>query len=145
MPLALELKSRGLPITRSRRAIAEYLDASTAAVSAIEIIDHLHSLDITVNKTTVYRELNILEEQQLIEELDMGDGLKRYELSPRQHHHHLFCQNCKKVVCLPMDHDLCEVEKQLASQTKFKIAGHDLKFFGTCPDCADGSRGAAHE
>ncbi|OIP95569.1 hypothetical protein AUK40_05960 [Candidatus Wirthbacteria bacterium CG2_30_54_11] len=135
MPLAAELKSRGLPITRSRRAIAEFLDASTAALSAIEIIDHLHSQGITVNKTTVYRELDILEREHLVVELDMGDGLKRYELSPRQHHHHLFCASCKKVVCLPVEQDLGEVEKQLENQTNFKISGHDLKFFGTCSDC----------
>lgn len=133
--LVEELKKRSFPLTRARRAIAQEFETATGAFSAVELLQRLYQAGLKVNKTTVYRELDNLVREKLVEELDMGEGLKRYELSPNRHHHHVFCAQCKKVVCLPMDDELHLVEKRIEQETHFVVQGHDLKFFGICPEC----------
>lgn len=131
-----ELKQRGFPLTRARRAIANEFETVTQAFSAVELLSKLHERGLKVNKTTVYRELDNLVREHLVEELDMGEGLKRYELSPNRHHHHVFCTACKKVICLPMEDELHLVEKRIEQDTHFVVQGHDLKFFGICQQCS---------
>jgi Fe2+ or Zn2+ uptake regulation protein len=50
------------------------------------------------------------------------------------HHHHLVCSGCGKVVdfagCA-----LTDLEQRLLEETRFDISGHLLEFYGLCPDC----------
>lgn len=86
---------------------------------------------------TVYRNLRTLEELGLVQRCDFGDGSARFELNPggpSQHHHHLVCRGCARIVelqeCLPPG-----LEAGIAQRHGFADVTHHLEFFGLCADC----------
>ncbi len=85
--------------------------------------------------TTVYRSLESLVSEGLVQAVDLGDGERRYELvKPGEHHHHLVCESCRQSVHL----DQClieELEEGIRSKYGFQVKGHILEIFGTCKEC----------
>ena len=76
--------------------------------------------------------------QELVQEVVLGDGERRYEVvHPGEHHHHLVCQSCNKSVHL----DECLVEQfeeTIRNSYGFQIKSHLLELFGLCQDCSNG-------
>lgn len=107
-------------------------------LSAAEILAGLARRRMIVNKTTVYRELDLLSGAGVLRELQFGDRKKRYEVAPEGHHHHLVCMECHRVEDIELPRDLDLQERQIERQKKFKILNHTLEFFGTCRDCQFG-------
>lgn len=128
------LKAEGFRITPARTLLIKFLAESTEPISAIDLIESFKESEKNVNKTTIYRELDFLLERKLIQEIEFGDGRKRYELETG-HHHHLVCLNCKKVLDIGLDVDLHLEEKKIEKSTGFKIKSHSLEFFGYCKKC----------
>jgi Fur family transcriptional regulator, ferric uptake regulator len=131
-----QLRNSGARMTKTRIAMVKILTKTPSPLSAIELIELLKAKGLAVNKTTVYRELDFLLERSLIREIDLLDGLKRYEvLDANRHHHHIVCVSCKKIICVDMDHDLDAIERRISRQHKFRITSHVLEFFGHCSGC----------
>lgn len=86
------------------------------------------------NKTTVYRELDYLRSHNVIQEIDLGELKKRYELAGH-HHHHLVCTGCESVEEVHLDDHLKEHESRILQEKKFKVTRHMLEFFGICGAC----------
>lgn len=88
---------------------------------------------LSVNKTTVYRQLDKLFQDKKIVEVELGDGKKRYESTRLDHHHHLICKKCGRL------EDICLDEKKIlgavGKKTNFKVESHNLEFFGLCVNC----------
>lgn len=124
------LKEKGFRITKARKGIVEILWISEAPISAEEIMENLK-----VNKTTVYRELDFLKSQNLLEEVRLGGSKKFFEGSFKDHHHHLYCLNCKKIEDVEMESDLDVMEEKIAATKNFQIQKHNLEFFGLCATC----------
>lgn len=108
-------------------------------VSAMDLVKSLLALDLPVNKTTVYRELEKLLKKGEISEVDFGEGQKRYELTHGSHHHHALCMNCHAVVELEIEPQLDILQNAVARQSGFHIQKHSVEFFGLCRSCQKGS------
>jgi Fe2+ or Zn2+ uptake regulation protein len=88
------------------------------------------------NKTTVYRQVDDLVLHGVLEEVQFGDGVMRYEVKLKDdHHHHVLCVGCGKVTDVVFEEDLKKHEKIIEKKTKFKILRHSLEFFGRCSRC----------
>ncbi len=72
---------------------------------------------------------------RIIEHIIFHDGVLRYELSDRIHHHHLVCLNCNQVQDVELKQELDDEEKRISRKTKFQIIRHSLEFFGLCVNC----------
>ncbi|MGE5041994.1 MAG: Fur family transcriptional regulator [Candidatus Levyibacteriota bacterium] len=152
------LRTQGHKITKNRTAILEFLSLQDKPISVEEILDYINSdhqkadkLNLTntrklvssgsdklnlTNKTTIYRELEFLLEQNFIKEIEFGDGKKRYEITiNRPHHHHIVCVSCKRVEDIPLGEELELQEKKIEEKTSFKLTAHMLEFFGVCGNC----------
>lgn len=130
------LKSRGHRMTKVRRAMLEILCKSKVPMAAAELILALNRRSLEVNKTTVYREIDFLQEQKIVREIDLMDGKKRYEVQgEHDHHHHMICTSCKAIRCMEMHHDLDALEAQILEKFHFKVTSHTLEFFGVCQSC----------
>ncbi len=130
-----KIRSKGHRITKVRGLVAELFINSSEPLTAQDLILGLETLGLKVNKTTVYRELTFLLDNQIIKAIEFGDGVKRYELLQEQHHHHIICVNCKKVEDVDLTTDLEKDEAKIAKEKNFKILNHSLEFFGLCSDC----------
>ena len=82
---------------------------------------------------TVYRNLNILVEQELIRKLPFGSTHDRYE-AIKSPHYHLVCEACGCVQDFDMPH-YKKINKQAQQMSGFNISRHRIDFFGICEKC----------
>ncbi|CAN5355688.1 hypothetical protein BH10PAT1_BH10PAT1_5310 [soil metagenome] len=106
------------------------IDKSSSPVSVPEILQK-----ISANKTTIYREIEKFVSEGVIDEIDLGDGKKRYESIKLGHHHHLVCIKCKSITEFNLDDDFSTEEKKIKKTKKFTVLKHNLEFFGLCHNC----------
>jgi Fur family ferric uptake transcriptional regulator len=128
------LKEKGFKLTPQRRLIADYFHDSGSHLTAEEIIAHVHEKMPGVNKSTVYRNLAILEGIGCILKSESGDHVI-YHHTEEGHHHHLVCVKCGK----SMDCDemlFWPVEKSLRDKYGFRVDFKHRVINGLCESCA---------
>ncbi|MDP3996699.1 MAG: Fur family transcriptional regulator [bacterium] len=130
------LKERGHKVTKNRSFIVGFLAENRKPFSAGAILSEAAKTVRKFNKTTIYRELDFLKKEEVISEIEFGDGKKRYEIAGLPHHHHAVCTVCEKVEDVILDEDLEKVERKILRDKKFKVKNHLLEFFGLCKNCA---------
>ncbi|UOY93874.1 transcriptional repressor [Ectobacillus sp. JY-23] len=108
--------------------------------------DHLSAEDVyllvkekspEIGLATVYRTLELLTELKIVDKINFGDGVSRYDLRQEgasRFHHHLICTECGSVEEIQEDL-LGEVEKKVEANWKFKVKDHRLTFHGICRSC----------
>jgi Fe2+ or Zn2+ uptake regulation protein len=130
-----ELRSRGFRITTARKAILDILTKERKPLSASDICEALLKRKIKSDRVTVYRELEFLEKQDVIQVVQLQDRNRRYELASLEHHHHLICEKCEGVQDVHVDENIAAQERAIAKKAKFKVLRHSLEFFGLCQGC----------
>ncbi len=126
-------KQLNLRMTRQRRVILEELCKVDTHPSADEVYAMVRKRLPRISLGTVYRNLEILAESGDIQKLEPGGTLKRFD-GKTEHHYHLRCIRCDRVVDAPADFDVT-IKHDLKNATDFKIIGHKLEFIGICPEC----------
>lgn len=135
--ILVEIKKNGFKITPVRKAVVNILATNSIPLSVQQISDRLKKQHLNPNKTTLYREMAFLQKQGIAAEVEFGDGKKRYEIL-NNHHHHIICINCHKIVDIPMEKDFSK-ESQMVKKMGFNLISHSLEFFGVCQNCRFGS------
>ena len=135
LPIAQRLRAESRKITGPRRAIIAVLEKQAHPLTIREI--HAAIEESQCDLATIYRSMHLLETMRIVARFDFGDGVARYELvrhEDNEHHHHLICTDCAKVVeiddCFPE-----ELEQKIATGNGFSEVKHKLEFFGVCPTC----------
>ncbi len=129
------LKKSALRITTQRREILRYIIENKAHFDAELILSDLTRNGITVSRATIYRTLDVLSQNVLVDKYDFGDGKARYEIKTGQSHHdHLVCIRCGRIVEFNNETSIPEA-KQICSRNHFKYFNHYLHVYGLCPGC----------
>jgi Fur family transcriptional regulator, ferric uptake regulator len=120
----------------ARRALLELLDSQTCALSAIEIEDALRAAGRPVGRASIYRILDELERLHLVQKLQVGQAMARYEpiRSGTGHHHHLVCDSCGTVMPFT-DTDLENAITKLSRRVPMRVAEHEIVLHGACRHC----------
>lgn len=129
------LHESGFRITEVRIRIVEILWNSARPLTAAEIVSRIAKSRASINKTTVYRELDAFIAKDLIKAVSFADGKLRYERLGSHHHHHLFCTHCQKVIDVFPDEQTESKVLALARAKHFRVHSHSLEFFGICQSC----------
>lgn len=87
----------------------------------------------TVNITTIYRALDLLEELNLVRHTHLGHGAPVYSVDEHEHVH-LVCHRCGAVTEVPCD-SLHGLARQLDERYGFLLDASHLALSGTCVDC----------
>lgn len=120
----------------ARRLVVELLGAQDCCLSAQEIHDALRVKESRVGIASVYRALEAMDELGLVQRVDLGDGVARFEPAHADgdHHHHLVCDDCGKVEPFE-DAGLESAIERLAGGRGYSVAAHDVVLRGACEDC----------
>jgi Fur family ferric uptake transcriptional regulator len=129
------LERHGLRPTRQRLAVLGVLASERNDATAHEIHSALAGAGERVGLATVYRTLAALSECGAVDALSHHPGEICYRLCSEEHHHHLVCERCHRVVELG-DCDLGSWIADRASKHGFTISGHAIEVTGICPDCS---------
>jgi Fur family transcriptional regulator, ferric uptake regulator len=122
----------------ARRVVVEFLGTQGCCVSAQELHDAVRARGARVGIASVYRTLDGLDELGLVQRVDLGDGLSRFERADPhgEHHHHLVCGDCGKVE--PFEDPTLEAAiAGIAGGRGYDVAAHDVVLRGACGDCRD--------
>lgn len=131
-----KLKTNGERITPFRTALIKILDKSHSPQTPAELLAILSKRGFAVNKTTIYRQLQALEDYNVIRAVHFTDRSIRYEMvNSSGHHHHLVCLECKRIEDVSFPTDLKIQEDIIRKKHHFKVLQHSLEFFGLCKKC----------
>ncbi len=116
-----------------RTQIYEIINSSSHPISAKDILDQLSfQYAVEVNKTSVYRQLELLQEINHIKSLDLSiDKQTRFEIT-KTPHVHFVCINCEKVVCLPDEAVRLNTQDL---EEGYHIQHYNLELTGICKNC----------
>lgn len=129
------LHSEGLRFTPQREEIWNELLSSEEHRDAEEIFFTLKNRGINVSRATVYRTIDVLVKNNVIEKLEIGDGKARYEYNDKfKHHDHLICTACGKIIEFH-NKAIEKLQKEIAQKYNFKLMDHNHQLFGICKDC----------
>jgi len=122
----------------ARRALLELLDEQACALTALEIEDALRARGASrrVSRASVYRILDQLERLGLVQRVETGQAMVRYErVAERGHHHHLVCDECGLVMPFS-DAGLERAIDRLSKNVPLAVSEHEIVLHGACRDCA---------
>ena len=128
------LRAQGYKLTPQRRAVVKVVTSTKDRLTIATIYNKLQRIHTGIGLVTIYRTLEILAELGLVCEIYTGDKCRSYTTGTSQHHHHLVCSSCGKVVDFS-GHYIEKLEESLSRESGFRIEEHPLEFIGVCGSC----------
>ncbi len=130
------LHSRGYRVTPQRLIVLDAVCELQGHATVSDIQNKVNLLDSTIDRSTIYRALDILTEVGLVvaSEMDAETG-RVYRIAGEAHHHHLLCQSCGEVFSISTD-ILFPVFQQIHDTYGFEVWADHLALKGLCERCA---------
>ncbi|ARQ04625.1 ferric iron uptake transcriptional regulator [Macrococcoides caseolyticum] len=135
-----QLHEASYKLTPQREAtVTVLLENEADHLSAEDVFLKVKEKSPEIGLATVYRTLELLAELKVVDKINFGDGVARFDLrkeGAKHFHHHLVCMNCGAVE--EIEEDLLEdVEKKVELDYHFQIMDHRLTFHGICRVCTE--------
>ena len=121
-------------LSRSNPRVLLTLERAGGFASAQEVHQLMQREGQSIGLTTVYRALQSLVREKIVDILRREDGEAIYRLCGDTHHHHIVCKSCGDTVEIEGG----AVEKwamSLAAEHGYRDVGHSAEIFGLCPKC----------
>ncbi|HKF24309.1 MAG TPA: transcriptional repressor [Candidatus Angelobacter sp.] len=136
------LREKGIRLTRQRRVILEVMDNAEQHLDVDQILARAQKIDSAVHLVTVYRTIDLLKKEGLIDELDLlhlrGDR-HYYETHGPRDHIHVACLRCGKV--REFESRLYEqLKEQIARDFDMQVTVSRTEVGGICNDCLAASK-----
>ncbi len=124
----------GYRLTGARQMIVDVIFSSDRALTPTDIFIEARARGKPLGLVTVYRTLEKLEENHLVERVHQENGCHAYLRAANGHEHILLCTHCGKTFFFAGD-DLTNLIERVAQQSGFSIQEHWLQLHGLCPEC----------
>jgi len=128
------LREKGYKLTPQRIMVLDTLHKAEEHITAPEIYARVRAKYPGINKSTVYRTLELLKEMELVAETELGGESLYYHHTEKGHHHHLVCQRCGEVIDLD-ETLLSPLRNALRQKYNFEADLKHLAIFGHCLRC----------
>ena len=119
--------------TRQRQLVLDAVRARCDHPTAEDVYRDVHTIDEHVSRGTVYRNLNLLAETDVITTVK-APGAMRFDRRC-DGHSHVVCRRCGSVADTPLPYDPA-LDEQASALTGFAVEAYSLVFEGLCPQCA---------
>ncbi|HEX2194004.1 MAG TPA: Fur family transcriptional regulator [Candidatus Limnocylindria bacterium] len=133
---AERLRAAGERVTPQRLAVAEALDAAARPQTAEELWRALREGRGDIGRATIFRTLEALVSAGVARRLEPEGHGSTYVACRPQHHHHLACTRCGRVLEIGESY-VRPVADRVAAETGFVIDDARIDFYGRCAACAD--------
>lgn len=130
------LRTKGYKMTPQREMIFRAFFELGEHVTVEELYEKVRKIDPSVGHSTVWRNLKLICEVGLAEEVKMGDGVTRYDRVTRQPHGHLFCMECKRVVEFNVE-PIVDIMTTEAAGKDFAPEHFKVEVHGLCAECRE--------
>ncbi len=130
------IKDKGLKYTKQRELIFETIldcEKHLSAEDTYNVITEKYP-DEKIGIATVYRALAFLEEAHLISSISVDKNIRKFETNFKEHHDHLICTKCNKIVEF-VNEKIEKEQEKIAKENNFKLLNHTMYLYGICEDC----------
>lgn len=128
------LDQAGVRLTGPRRELAALIARRNGHFTAADLLADAGQRKLGIGRATVFRLLELLADQGLVERVDLPDGRHAYVPCEPSHHHHVVCVSCGGITEVE-DCGIDAVTSEVARRSGFEIQSHRLELFGRCPGC----------
>ncbi|MFC1993898.1 transcriptional repressor, partial [Chloroflexota bacterium] len=120
-----------------REAILNIVKNTNSHPNAEWVYEHLRSVMPHISLGTVYRNLRLLKDEGLLQELRFNGSQSRFD-GKTSNHAHFICDKCEQI---------SDVEDQMGAEIKYDtVSGNGMEvthrtvaYFGICSDCSNGT------
>lgn len=131
--LQARFRRHAVRLTRQRAAIYTALADTTSHPTVDDLYRTVKRHHPVISRNTVYYTLRILRQAGLVQEVNVGHEVARFDGNVTVHHH-LVCLGCRHIVDV-MDEGLNRLAVATGQARGFHILGHRVEFHGYCADC----------
>lgn len=129
------LKEKNQHYTSQRSLIVNEFVRAETHLSVEELYRVVRKKEPSIGQVTVFRTLKLLEEAGMVNPVNFGDKIARYELNYKtKHHDHLVCTRCGRVIEV-VDNKLEKRKEKICDKHNFMPTHHRLEIFGICKAC----------
>jgi Fur family ferric uptake transcriptional regulator len=129
------LRDAGQRVTPQRLMILGAFADLGEHLSAEAVFERVEAQTPALNRSTIYRTLELFRDLGLISETDLGGGVRHYQLLDAGRHHHLICRACGAMI--ELDDDLIDpLRAAVRERHGFEPCIDHLALFGWCASCA---------
>lgn len=133
------LRDNGYRVTPQRLIVLDAICDIGGHAEISQIMARVNFLDNTIDKSTVYRAIDVLMEVGLIVMTELENQTRVYNIAGSDHHH-LVCRECGGVITIS-DCDLTSFITHIQAKYGFRIEDEHLAFKGLCETCQTKSYG----
>ncbi|OUS77487.1 transcriptional repressor [Paenibacillus sp. MY03] len=125
------MSSQGLRVTDQRKTLAKLFADSPGYLSPKDVYEYMCKKYSGLSFDTVYRNLRVMEELGVLEQVVFEEGVKfKLHCREHEHHHHLICLQCG--LTYPITY--CPMEQTVVPD-EFRVVKHKFEVFGYCKTC----------
>lgn len=129
------VRSRSLRMGHVRTTVARAAMTRDGHFDVEDLLRDLSAQGIRASRATIYRALPLLVEAGLVRPTVLSGDRKQYEATfGHEHHDHLICNRCGKIVEFRFE-PLETLQRELAARHGFEIEAHVHELIGVCGDC----------
>jgi len=130
------MASQGLRITDQRKTLAKLFAEAPGYLAPKDVYDYMGKSYAGLSFDTVYRNLRVMEELGVLEQVVFEEGVKfKLHCRENEHHHHMICLNCGRTYPITF----CPMSLTTAPDD-FRVVKHKFEVFGYCKDCSADER-----
>ncbi len=129
------IQEKGLRNTQQREVILDAFLSTDKHITVEDLFNVIKEKNPGIGYATVHRNLNLLFESGIADEIKIGNQKTRYEPKLGQtHHDHLICIKCKSFIEVH-DDKIEKLQDKLAEANDFIPVRHKLEIYGICKKC----------
>jgi Fur family ferric uptake transcriptional regulator len=130
----VRLRQGGYRLTAQRQLVLEAVSRLGHATPE-DVCAEVRATAHAVNISTVYRNLELLEELGLVAHAHLGHGAPTYHATTEAPHVHLVCSRCDAVEAVPTEL-IDGIVERLRRERGFQVDVRHATFTGLCRQCA---------
>ena len=121
--------------TRQRQVILEELRKLKTHPTADELYEIVRKILPRISLGTIYRNLELLANEGIIQKLDQAGGRSRFDGNP-ENHYHVRCLRCGRVDDVMVE-PIKAIDRTGQVIKDYDIMGYRLEFIGICSRCSN--------
>jgi len=129
--IAYRLREHELKVTPQRLKIVESLE-TFGHLNIDMLYGEVKREHPNVSLATVYKNIAIMTENGLLDEVKIPESKNVYEVKKAQHHH-MRCIRCGRIDDVTVPHD--EVTRQMETASGYRVVRSETVASGVCPAC----------
>lgn len=122
-----------LKLTKQRKEILDLIQASDGHMTADQIHSKLKEHNVSIGIATVYRNLNVLYEEHLVNRVRHPELGYIYDKNVHDHYH-FRCVRCNRIEDVDLEYQ-DKLHKIVENELGCKVERHDINFEGVCREC----------